>query len=783
MKYKDLIEQMTLEEKASLLSGKNFWNTKSIERLGIPSMMLTDGPHGLRKQAGKEDHLGLHKSVPATCYPTAAGLANSWDEELLEEMGEALGLEAASEGVSVLLGPGCNIKRNPKCGRNFEYFSEDPYLSGKMAAAMIRGIQKNGISACVKHFAVNSQEHMRMTNDSIIDERTLREIYLPAFEIAVREGKTKCLMTSYNLLNGTYTNENTHLLQDILTNDWGYDGLIVTDWGGCNDRVKGLVAGNHLEMPSTNGQTDRDVVNAVREGIISEELVDERVDKILDMVFSTRDAIKDKTYDKKEHHHKAKKIAEEAVVLLKNEDNVLPIKKNQSVAVIGDFAHRPRIQGSGSSKVNPTKVSCVYESLERLGVDLIGYEKGFSRTGREDETLLHRACELATLADKVLLFLGLNNGGEGEGIDRKDILLPKNQQKLLKALQLVNKNIIVILTCGCVVDMSWDKNIKGIIHGYLAGQAGGRAIAEILVGKVNPSGKLAETIPVKYHDLPNCYYYPGMERTSEYREAIYVGYRYFDTVRAKVKYPFGYGLSYTTFEYSDLTVNENVVTFKVKNTGKRPGREVAQLYVAAHTKGMFRPAKELKGFASVMLEPGEEKEVSLMLDDRSFSVWSVIENDWIIEPGRYEILIGASSRDIRLKAEVVKEGEPHKNPYKYDEFEEYYTGLVRGIEDDMFEDLLDREIPRAHWSLKDHLSFNGTIAQAKHLKGGAGKVLYHGVDGMQKGLRAIKQDEMANNLNCVKNMPYRGIARMSGFLNEKIVRKVFCIHDEDESDE
>ena len=640
MKHKDLIEQMTLQEKASLLSGANFWNTKPVPRLGIPGMMMTDGPHGLRKQGGKADHLGLNKSIPATCYPSAAGLANTWDESLLEEMGRSLGREAASEGVSVLLGPGVNIKRNPLCGRNFEYFSEDPFLSGKLAAALIRGIQENGISACVKHYAANSQELRRMTNDSVMDERTLREIYLPAFEMAVKEGKVKCLMTSYNRLNGTYTHEHPHLLREILYGEWGFEGAVVSDWGGNNDRVASVKAGGTLEMPSSAGQTDRHLVQAVQAGELDETVLDEQVDRLLDLLLSTRPDPARTPYDREEHHQACRKVAEKSAVLLKNEDNILPLKQ-QTVAVIGDFAKFPRYQGEGSSKINPTKLDSGLDALKAARVNVIGYAPGYHRGGKANSSLIQKACGLAKEAEVVLLWLGLDEGGEAEGVDRDTMTLPQNQLALLDAVSRVNPNIVVVLSCGCSVEMTWDSKVKALLHGYLGGQAGAQAQAALLTGTANPSGKLSETIPLCYEDVPSAGYYPGREATSEYREGIYVGYRYYDTAQKPVKYPFGFGLSYTSFAYSNLEIGEDQVRFRIRNTGSRYGEEIAQLYIHSETGGMFRPEQELKGFARVSLAHGEEREVTIPLNDRSFALWSVAKMDWVVEPGasRYGRLV------------------------------------------------------------------------------------------------------------------------------------------------
>ena len=768
MKHADLIKQMTLEEKASLMSGANFWNTKGVERLGIPGMMLTDGPHGLRKQGGKADHLGLNKSIPATCYPSAAGLANTWDEALIEEMGEHLGLEAASEGVSVLLGPGVNIKRSPLCGRNFEYFSEDPYLSGKMAAALIRGIQSNGISACVKHYAANSQELRRMTNDSVVDERTLREIYLPAFEMAVKEGGVKSLMTSYNRVNGIYAHEHPHLLRDILYGEWGFDGMVVSDWGGNNDRVESVRQGGTLEMPSSNGQTDKQIVNAVREGRLDEAILDEQIDRLLDLVLSTQEHITGKTYDRDVHHAVAAKVAEKSAVLLKNEENILPLNKQQRIAVIGDFAKEPRYQGAGSSKINPTKLDCGLDALKAIGANVTGFAPGFRRGGKKDTMLIRQACKLAKDADAVLLWLGLDEGGEAEGVDRPDMKLPENQLALLDAVAAVNPNIVVILSCGCAVEMNWDVKVKAVIHGYLGGQAGALAMAKLLTGEVNPSGKLSETVPMRYADVSSYTYYPGMEATSEYREGLYVGYRYFDTAKREVKYPFGYGLSYTEFEYSNLTVAEDAVHFTVRNIGGVYGEEIAQLYIHTDTNGMFRPEQELKGFAKVSLEPGEEKQVTISLNDRSFAVWSVLENNWVIEGGSYELRIGASSRDIRLTADVRKDSSV-ANPYAGDVFSPYYSGEVQQVNDESFAALLGHAIPATKWDRNAPIGFNDTISQGEYLEGGIGRGIYNLIAFVRNVLMALEKKELGNNVMFVMNLPWRGVARMSGVLSDEQV--------------
>ena len=752
---------MTLEEKASLMSGLDFWHSKSIERLSIPSILLTDGPHGLRKQGGKTDSLGLNDSIPATCYPTASGIANTWDPELIEQMGEHLGLEAASEGVSVILGPGVNMKRSPLCGRNFEYLSEDPYQAGKLAAALIRGIQSNGISACVKHFAANNQELRRMCIDTVVDERTLREIYLPAFEIAVKEGGVKSVMSAYNRLNGVFCNENIHLLDEILYKDWGFEGVVVTDWGANNDRVAGLIAGNQLEMPSNHGDTDAEIVKAVQEGCLDETVLDKRVDQLLDLVFSTQEGVrKGKTYDRAAHHEFAVKVAEESAVLLKNNDGILPLKEGQRVAVIGDFAKTPRYQGAGSSLINPTRLDNAY-SLVRAGVQITGYCPGFKRFGGKSSRLIRQAVRLAKKSDVAVLWLGLDEGSEAEGIDREHMRMPENQVRLLEAVAKVNPNVIVVLSCGSPIEMPWTDSAKAILHGYLGGQAGATAVTNLLTGKANPSGKLSESYPLSLEDTPAYNYFPGREASIEYREGLYIGYRYYDTAAIAVKYPFGYGLSYTTFEYSDLRYDSEKATFKIKNTGKIAGIEVAQLYVSAKTGGVFRPAKELKGFARVSLEPGESTEVTLTLDERAFSYWNFEKSGWVIESGDYEIMIGASSRDIRLRTTVTRSGEDRTNPYDREKFAAYYSADVKNVSDGQFAALIGREIPPTRWDRSKPLEVNDTIGQGVYLKKGLGKTFYKLVKFVHSLLLFIGDKKSANNILFIMHLPYRGISRMS----------------------
>ena len=770
MDHAELISKMTDEEKASLCSGADFWHTKGVARLGIPQMMLTDGPHGLRKQIGKNDHLGLNAAYPATCFPTASAAANSWDEAMIEQMGRRLGAETRTQRVGVILGPGVNIKRSPLCGRNFEYYSEDPLLAGKCAAALIRGVQSNGIAACVKHFAANSQETLRMTSDSVMDERTLREIYLPAFEIAVKEGRVKCLMTSYNMLNGQYTNENEHLLQDILTREWGYDGLIVTDWGGDNDRVRGLIAGNSLEMPGTGGETDRQILEAVQSGTVKRELLDERVARLLRLVSDAEEAFGNAPgCDMAEHHEFAARFAEECAVLLKNEDGILPLRPGARIAVIGDFAKTPRYQGAGSSHIEPTKLECGLDALRAEGVNVIGFAPGFRRSGGESRRLREQACKLAESADTVLMWLGLDEGSEAEGVDRQHMRIAENQIRLLREVSEANPNIVVILSCGSPVETDWDKHVKALLHGYLGGQAGAKAIARLISGKSCPSGKLAETMPLRLSDTPCFIRYPGAERTSEYREGIFVGYRYYDTANKAVKYPFGFGLSYTSFEYGGLELAPDGVSFTIKNAGSVPGAEIAQVYVAAPKSGVFCPEKELRGFARVALAPGETKRVFVRLPERAYQYWNVSENRWATAGGRYEILIGASSRDIRLRGVVEKPGDGATDPYTGPVFAPYRHAAVQSVPDESFAALLGREIPPHLWNRDEPLEFNSALVQGA-FRPGIGRLLYRALRLVYGFFRMTGNTEGANNTEFAMNLPYRGLARFTGAVTEVQVK-------------
>ncbi len=761
MKHADIIKQMTLEEKCYLFSGKDFWQTRSVERLGVPNMTLSDGPHGIRKQAGEGDQLGLNPSLPATCYPTAAAVANSWDVELGEEIGAHLGAEAASQGVCVVLGPGLNIKRSPFCGRNFEYFSEDPYLAGKLAASYIRGIQKNGVAACPKHFAANSQELRRMASDSVMDERTLREIYLTGFEIAVKEGRARSIMSAYNRINGVYANENKHLLQEILRDEWGFDGFVVSDWGGSNDHVEGVRAGSHLEMPTTGGDSDLELIDAVKSGRISQELLDRRVDELLDVILSTAGAVKPlegKPFDVEKHHVMAAKASEQSIVLLKNENNLLPLKRGAKVAVIGEFAQKARYQGAGSSVVNPTKLDNAMDVIQGFGLDVAGFEAGYPRSGKGDPAMQARAVELAKKADTVLLYIGLDEISESEGLDRSHMRLPQSQIDLIEAVSKANPNVVAVMSAGSAVEMPWLPKIKALVHGYLCGQAGASSVLKVIMGQVNPSGKLAESYPVKYEDVSSAPYFPAKERTAEYREGLFVGYRYFETAKTPVLFPFGFGLSYTTFEYSGLTVTEKEASFTLKNTGGMDGAEVAQLYVSKPDGEVFRPAKELKGFAKVFLKAGESKKVTIPLDDKAFRYFNVDTNKFEVEGGAWTVLIGASCADIKLSGTVEVQGTGAKPPYDKEKFAKYFSGDIKSVSDAEFEALLGRPIPDGHWS--GMLDMNDALCQMYYAKGAAGrlayKILTHFIN------KSIEKGKPNLNLLFNYNMPFRAIAKMTG---------------------
>ena len=761
MKHEDLIKQMTLEEKCHMLSGRDFWQTQSVRRLGVESMTLSDGPHGIRKQEGTGDQLGLNGSVPATCYPTAATMANSWDPDLGEELGRHLGTEAAAQDVCVLLGPGLNIKRSPFCGRNFEYFSEDPYLAGKMAAGYVRGIQANGVSACPKHFAANNTELRRMASNSVMDERTLREIYLTNFEIAVREGHPKSIMSSYNMVNGVYANENAHLLQEILRDTWGFDGFVVSDWGANNDFTEGVRAGSHLEMPSTGGDSPRQLMKAIQEGHITEQEVDVRVDELLDVMLLTRkavDPLKGKGFDKEAHHAFAQKASEQSIVLLKNENGILPLKKGSKVAVIGEFAKVARYQGAGSSVVNCTKLDHTMDVIGNFDLDVVGFEAGYPRHGDPVPEMQAKAVELAKKADYVLLYIGLDEISESEGLDRSTLAIPKCQTEVLKAVSEVNPNVIVVMSAGSSVEMPWLDQCKGLVHGYLCGQAGASAVLKVLLGDVNPSGKLSESYPIKYEDCSTSTYFPAKERSVEYREGLYVGYRYYNTAKVPVLFPFGFGLSYTTFTYSDLQVTEEKATFTLTNTGNVDGAEVAQLYVHAVNPSVYRPNRELKGFAKVFLKAGESKIVTIPLDDKAFRYWNDLTGKFEIDGGEYEIQIGASVEDIKLCASVSIKGTDAPKCEDLAKLPSYVTGNIKAVSDEEFKALLGHEIPDGKWS--GTIQANDAIAQLYYAKSLKARFVWKVMTGMLN--KSIEKGVPDLNITFIYNMPIRAIGKMAG---------------------
>ena len=755
---KTVIQQLTLEQKCALLSGAATFKSRAMPQYGIPEIWLSDGPHGLRKQAGPADHLGQNPSEPATCFPTASAVASSWDPALGEEIGRALGAEAAAQDVAVVLGPGLNTKRSPLCGRNFEYFSEDPYLSGKMAAAYVRGIQENGVSACPKHFAANNQELRRMATDSVVDERTLRELYLTNFEIAVTEGHPKTIMTSYNLVNGTYANENAHLLKDILRDTWGFDGAVVTDWGGSNDHALGVKNGSTLEMPAPGLDSVRELVKAVKDGKISEVDVNARLEEFLDLVYSTTAALEKapKTIDWDAHHALARKAAAESIVLLKNRGGLLPLDPKANIAVIGDFAEKPRYQGAGSSLVNAPRVDSFRQVFEASGLKNAGFAKGFERGGKANPELQAEAVELAKKADLVLLFLGLDEVKESEGLDRSDMKLAKNQIDLLLAIHRVNPRLVVVLSCGSAVETGWASHCQGLVWAGLGGQAGAGAVLDVLTGKVNPAGRLAETWPMHCEDNPSYNNFARDGRTVEYREGLYVGYRYYQTAGVPVAYPFGYGLSYTSFEYSDLHATPTGVSLTVKNTGTMAGDEVVQVYISKPDARIFRPMQELKGFARVHLEAGESKLVSIPLDDKAFRYWNDPAGHWAVEGGSYTVRVGACSEDIRLEATVTVESSGDANPYDGMAMSHYLSGQVQDVPDDEFAALLGHPIPREKISIDRNMTL-GEIGHGRSPLGWLIHVIHKHL--LVKSLKAGTPDL---NLLFNYNMPLRAIAKMTG---------------------
>ena len=759
MDVKKLVAQMTLEEKAGMCSGEDFWHTKAVERLGIPAVMVSDGPHGLRKQDQEGDHLGINDSIKAVCFPTACATAASFDPAMIERMGEAIGDSCQHEKLAVVLGPAVNIKRSPLCGRNFEYFSEDPYLAGKMAAAIIRGIQSKGVGTSIKHFAANSQEHRRMSSSSDVDERTLREIYLPAFERAVKEEQPWTVMCSYNRLNGVFASENPWLLTQVLRDEWGFEGFVVSDWGAVSDRVAGLKAGLELEMPSSGGVNDRKLVAAVKNGTLDEKVLDRACERILNIVFRfVENARPDTPWDKEAQHALAADIAADCMVLLKNENGLLPLDKAAPVAFLGEFAKKPRCQGGGSSHINSFKTVSALDAAQGLNVV---YAQGYRIEKNEpDEALIAEAVEAAKGAKAAVVFAGLPDSFESEGYDRTHMRMPDGQVALIEAVAAANPNTVVVLHNGAPVEMPWIGKVRAVLEAYLGGQAVGEAAVRVLFGDVNPSGHLPESFPLKLQDNPSYLFYGGEPRGTEYREGVFVGYRYYDKKEMDVLFPFGHGLSYTTFEYSNLRLNlENTVlgedsavtaTVTVTNTGKRFGKAVVQLYAGALGGDVIRPLRELKGFEKVALNPGESRDVAFTLDKRAFAVWNTDIHDWYVPAGQYGIWVGGSSRDLPLHAEITL-ADARRLPRHYD---------INSIFMDLMADPKAREL----------------LAPLM-----AGPSALFGVDQENKGSEAAQEAVTEDMSMAMLNyMPLRGVLSFGGIDDPEKIQKLLDELNKDE---
>jgi len=772
---KDLIAQMTLEEKASFCSGKDFWHLKGLERLGIPSIMVTDGPHGLRVQEGDPTRIGLTETVSATCFPTASALAATWNRELVFEVGQALAEECQEEGVSVILGPGANIKRSPLCGRNFEYFSEDPYLSGEIAKSHINGVQSLGIGTSLKHYAVNNQEFRRMTINAVVDQRALREIYLAGFEIAVTGAQPWTVMGAYNQVNGTYACEHPDLLENLLQEEWGYQGLAISDWGAMNQRVEALKAGLTIEMPGPSPANDAKIIAAIRNGRLEEAVLDQAVEKTLGLIYKAQEVIEEGyTYDREAHHALARKAAGEGAVLLKNQDQILPLDEKFRIALIGEMARVPRYQGAGSSLVNPSRLDSIHEELLKfVGEEQISYTPGYPLKGLDvDPDLIEGAVAAAREADVAVICAGLPETYEVEGLDRDHMRLPESHNQLIAAVAAEHNQVVVVLSNGSPLEMPWVDQVQAVLEGYLGGQAGGGAVADILYGVTNPSGKLAETFPLRLEDTPCHDFFPGGPRTVEYRESLYVGYRFYDTVEKEVLFPFGHGLSYTTFQYTDLStsaprISESEilsVKLKVKNTGSVAGKEIVQLYIHPTNPGVFRPEKELKGFTKVALQAGEEKEVSFELDRRAFAYFSTALNDWQVETGEYQVLVGASSRDIRCQTVVqVESRQPDAASAERDRIPSYLNfSSPAEISQEDFEFLLGSTLPENLPEKKGRYTINTPLSDL----GGslAGSRL---INLLEKQVGDMVRDEPDGPIALmmrasVKGLPLRAVAVMGG---------------------
>lgn len=759
----ELVSQMTLEEKASLCSGKNFWESKAVERLGVKSFMLTDGPHGLRKQAGEADHLGLNASVPATCFPPAAATACSFDRALLREIGQAMGEECRAEEVGVILGPAANIKRSPLCGRNFEYFSEDPLVTGESAAGLIEGIQSQNVGACMKHYLANNQEKARLVSNSVVDERALREIYLAGFEKAVKEAQPWTLMCSYNRINGTYASDHRELMTDVPRGEWGFEGAIVTDWGAMNDRVEAIKAGLDLEMPGPCDGNDEKIVRAVREGRLDEKLVDVCAARMVELALKAARNAKT-AYDQAAHHDLAGRAARESAVLLRR-GSALPLAAGAKLAVIGDFARRPRYQGAGSSKINPTQLTSLCGALDERGIQY-KYAHGFEAEGGVDEALIAQAVQTVRGADAAVVMLGLPDSFESEGFDRAHMDLPENQNRLMAELVKTGVPIVAVLSTGSAVLLPWREQVDSILLMYLGGQNSGSAAADLLLGKANPCGKLAETWPLALEDTP-CHGFFGKGGNVEYRESVYVGYRYYDKARKEVAYPFGHGLSYTDFEYTGLTLSSPELAeggsltarVTVKNTGTLAGKEVVQLYVAPPADGMFRPVRELRACAKVELAPGESKTVELTLNRRAFAYYDAQAGGWRVDSGTYTVEAGSSSRDIRLTQTVTVQGAA-PNTALNEKVPAYRDPAKQWpVPQDQFEAVLGHPVPPAR-SVRP-FTINSTLGEIQTTPAGMAFVQQARANMAQ--MMGGGQDDLARMIDAMlEDMPLRQLAMLSG---------------------
>lgn len=770
MNKEELMNQMTLEEKASLCSGLNFWYMKGIERLDIPAMMVTDGPHGLRKQAGESDHLGLNASVPATCFPPAVAAASSWNTEKLQKVGEAIGEEARQEEVAVVLGPGTNMKRSPLCGRNFEYFSEDPFLAGEMAASWINGVQSKHVGTSLKHFAGNNQEKARLSGNSIIDERTLREIYLGAFEKAVKQSGPWTLMCSYNRINNVYSCENKWLLTDVLRDEWGFDGVVMTDWGAMDHRTDALEAGLELEMPGPNAYNDEQIVKAVKDGRMDEAVLNRAVERLLSLYEKAQEGSK-QTYDVESHHQLCREMSADSIVLLKNE-SVLPLSESKHYAIVGAFAEHPRYQGAGSSKINPHHIDSPLDELKKMNISC-EYAQGYKlENDTVDEALIDDAKRTAAGKDAVIVFAGLPDSYESEGFDRTHLNMPESHNALIQAMTEVNENVIVVLMCGSVVLMPWQNQVKGILMAYLGGQAVGGACADVLTGKKNPSGKLAETFPLSLEDTPCYQNFATEDLNVEYRENLFIGYRYYDWTGKDVAFPFGYGLSYTTFEYKDITINWDdakkcgQVSVIVKNTGDRAGSEVVQLYIGKRDTNILRAPKELKGFAKIQLEAGEEKTVCLPLDERSFAFYDTASAKWNIERGLYQIYAAASSRDIRCEAEIEIDGIQAEMPFVLKPEEILRDGRYEFTTEHL-KKIFGTELPTITEEVK---SWNTPLKDV--LNDTKGRELFGEIISAFKTSFDTGDDIGQMMLAMVDDLPLRGLAMFGAATLDDIVKKI-----------